>query len=60
MTEPLLRPDDVAWILNVSTRQVRRLAASGELPHVIVGTMYRFDRVDIERWLAEKGQAKTS
>ena len=60
MTEPLLRPDDVAEILNVSSRQVRRLAAKGEIPHVVVGTMYRFDRADIERWLAGKGHAKVS
>ena len=60
MTEPLLRPDDVAEILNISARQVRRLAAAGEIPHVVVGTMYRFDRADIERWLAGKAQAKAS
>ena len=60
MTEPLLRPDDVAELLNVSARQVRRLAAKGEIPHVVVGTMYRFDRAAIERWLAGKGQAKAS
>ena len=52
--EPLLRPDDVARMLNISDRQVRRLAAAGELPHVLVGTMYRFDRADIERWIADK------
>ena len=60
MTEPLLRPDDVAEILNISARQVRRLAAKGEIPHVVVGTMYRFARADIERWLVGKGQAKAS
>ena len=54
---PLLRPDDVAKMLNISDRQVRRLAAAGELPHVLVGIQYRFDRVAIERWLAEKAEA---
>ena len=54
MSTPLLRPDDVAEILNISARQVRRLAAAGEIPHVIVGTMYRFDRTDIELWLANQ------
>ena len=53
-TEPLLRPDDVAKILSISSRQVRRLAAAGEIPHVIVGTMYRFDRGAIERWLHQR------
>ena len=57
MTEPLLRPDDVAEILNISARQVRRLAASGALPHVIIGTMYRFDRVEIERWIEKRQNA---
>ena len=56
MTEPLLRPDDVAEILNISARQVRRLAAKGEIPHVVIGTMYRFERGAVERWL--EGQAK--
>ena len=56
MSDPLLRPDDVAKILNISDRQVRRLAAKGEIPHVIVGTMYRFDPGAIERWL--EGQSK--
>ena len=50
----LLRPDDVAEILNISARQVRRLAAAGEIPHVMVGTMYRFDRGAIERWLTRQ------
>ena len=54
MSTPLLRPDDVAEILNISARQVRRLAAAGEIPHVIVGTMYRFDRADIERWITDE------
>ena len=43
-------------MLNISDRQVRRLASSGEIPHVIVGTMYRFDRAAVERWL--EGQSK--
>ena len=54
MTEPLLRPDDVAEILNISARQVRRLAHKGKIPHVVIGFMYRFDRADIERWLSER------
>ena len=53
VTEPLLRPDDVAEILNISARQVRRLAHKGKIPHVVIGFMYRFDRADIERWITD-------
>lgn len=48
-TPPLLRQDEVAEILGVSTRTVRSLAAAGDLPRVVLGrraTRYRRDDVD--------------
>jgi excisionase family DNA binding protein len=48
LTEPLLRPRDVAEMANVSDRTVRRLSEQGRLPAVRVGGQLRFARADVE------------
>ena len=50
MTE-LLTVGEVAEILAVSDRTVRRLCASGELPHIYIGSQLRFEKTDLQNYL---------
>ena len=45
---------EVAEILHVSERQVRRQIKSGELPHYKIGTAIRVSRADLEAFLAQR------
>lgn len=50
----LLSVDDVAAYLTCSTRHVRRLVDAGAMPlPVKLGTLVRWRRVDIERWVTD-------
>ena len=56
-TEPttplLLAVPDVAGLLNCSKQHVRRLADSGRMPRPVkLGALVRWNRVEIEQWLA--------
>lgn len=47
---------EVATILNVSTRTVRRLASNGTLPQPIrFGRNVRWRLADIDMWIANRG-----
>jgi excisionase family DNA binding protein len=47
----LLTAPQVAEILNISERGVRRLASTGELPSVQIGGSRRFDPADVEAFI---------
>ena len=50
---------DVAEYLNVNEKTVYRLAQSGELPGFKVAGAWRFQRADLDHWIAEqKSEAK--
>jgi excisionase family DNA binding protein len=50
----LLSVDEVSTYLTCSTRHVRRLADSGAMPRPLrLGSLIRWRRVDIERWVAD-------
>lgn len=49
----LLTVDDVAVILNVSDRTVRRLCYAGDIPHIYIGSQLRIDKKDLENYLNE-------
>jgi excisionase family DNA binding protein len=53
--EPLLTVGETAAILNLSTRTVRRLIASGTIPVVSIGRSVRIRPRDVERLIAEGG-----
>jgi excisionase family DNA binding protein len=53
----LVRAREVAKALDVSERQVLRLAAQGELSAVRVGRSVRFDPAAVEVWLREHATA---
>ncbi len=48
--ERLLTTDDVAMILGVSVRTIRRLVASGQLRPVYVGRLPRFTEAEIRAY----------
>lgn len=51
---PLLTPQEVAALLAVSRRTVQRLAESGELPHIRVGSQLRFSAASLADWQARR------
>ena len=52
---PLYSPDDVALLLNCSTRHVRRLVYEGNFPKPIkVGRLSRWTQPTIKQWFAQK------
>ena len=54
MSEPFLTVRDVADLLKVSEKTVRRLQSRGDLPSFRVGTQVRFRRTDIEDWVDQQ------
>ena len=52
--ERLLLPQEVAERLQVGVKWVYAAAQRGDLPHVKVGRYVRFDRTEIEDWIAEQ------
>jgi PTS system nitrogen regulatory IIA component len=53
--ENLMKIDEVAELLRVSDKTIRRLAIRGELPTTRIGKSYRFIRSDIVRWAKSGG-----
>jgi excisionase family DNA binding protein len=57
ITDPLLRPAEVARMLGVSRTWLYSAAKAGRIPSVRIGGAsgpLRFIREDLERWLANK------
>ena len=50
---PLLGIEDVAELLGVGVRHVRRLVADRRIPYLKWGHLLRFDPIEIEAWLDE-------
>lgn len=51
MPDDFLTVNEVAELLKVSDKTVRRLATRGELPSFRVGAQLRFRRADIDAWV---------
>ena len=50
---PLLTIEQVAGVLSVSPKTVRRLVRRG-FPHVRFGRVLRFDPADVQRWIVAR------
>lgn len=50
--EEVLTADDVACLLRVSSKTVKRMAADGRMPAKRVGRAWRFSRAAVLDWLA--------
>jgi excisionase family DNA binding protein len=46
-----LRVEDVAHILDISTKQIYKMAAKGQIPSMKIANCVRFDPHDIATWL---------
>jgi len=57
MPGDILTVREVAALLRVSDKTVRRLEARGELPSFRVGAQLRFRRVGIYAWVEAQGSA---
>lgn len=51
---PLLTLSELARLLRLSERTIRRLTATGRLPCVRIGTRLRFDPADVFRFVAAR------
>ena len=51
MEEDILTIEEVAKYLRVSERTVYDWAQKGEIPSGKIGTVWRFRKADIERWI---------
>lgn len=51
---PLLTLQDVAGLLRIHERTIRRLVAARRMPCVRLGRTLRFDPSDIERWVSAR------
>jgi excisionase family DNA binding protein len=49
--QQLMTIGEVAELLNVGVRHIRRLVAERRIPFIKWGGLLRFDRDDIDRWL---------
>jgi excisionase family DNA binding protein len=56
MSEQLLKPAEVAAILQVSMAKAYTLLKRGEIPTVRIGTNVRVRREDLEKYINEKAK----
>ncbi len=56
MADEYLTIDQVAELLQVSTKTIRRLVSRDEIPGFKVGGQWRFRRQDIDAWAREQSQ----
>jgi excisionase family DNA binding protein len=55
----MLKPSEVATLLNVSERSLARFVAAGSFPRpIVVGKHRRFSLATIQAWIAKNGGAK--
>ena len=60
MEERLLKPAEVADILQVSRAMAYKLLNQGEIPSVRIGKSVRVKRAYLERYINERGEHTTS
>ena len=54
IVEPAMTVQEVAAFLNVDEKTIYRLAQKGDLPGFKVLGSWRFQRPDLEAWIAER------
>ncbi|HLH36279.1 MAG TPA: helix-turn-helix domain-containing protein [Alloacidobacterium sp.] len=52
-----LRANDIAQILDLSEKQIYKLAATGEIPSLRIANSVRFDPHDFAAWLKARSSA---
>lgn len=56
-SDEVLTADDVASLLRVSSKTVKRMAGDGRIPAQRVGRAWRFSRAAVLDWLSRAEQA---
>jgi excisionase family DNA binding protein len=52
-----LRANDIARVLDLSEKQIYKMAASGEIPSLRIASSVRFDPHDFAKWLRTRSSA---
>jgi excisionase family DNA binding protein len=60
METKLLKPAEVADILNISRAQTYAMLKRGEIPSVRIGNVVRVRKQDLEQFIHEKGEANSA
>jgi excisionase family DNA binding protein len=60
MEDPLLKPAEVAQILQVSRAKAYELLKRGEMPVIRIGTLVRVRRSDLESYILERRNGNQS
>jgi excisionase family DNA binding protein len=50
----LLKPDEAAEVLSVSSRTLWSLTKTGDVPAVRIGTQWRYDLFDLQEWIRSR------
>ena len=58
MEERLLKPAEIAEILQVSRALAYSLLQRGEIPAIRIGSVVRVRRIDLEKYINEKAHQK--
>ncbi len=59
LNDRMLRPSEVATLLNVSERSLARFVAAGGFPNPIrVGKQRRYSLAAVKTWISKKGGAR--
>jgi PTS system nitrogen regulatory IIA component len=59
LSDDILTIEEIAQYLRVSERTVYEWAQKGEIPAGKIGTVWRFKKTEIERWVNERLSSKT-
>ena len=60
MGDQILTVKEVAEYLKINERTVYRMATANKLPAFKVGGSWRFKQAEIERWIKEQSNSKSS
>ena len=52
--EPLMSVREIAEYLNVNISSIYMWSQKGQIPAIKMGTMWRYRRSEIDRWLSER------
>ncbi|MEZ5919419.1 MAG: helix-turn-helix domain-containing protein [Alphaproteobacteria bacterium] len=56
MTDEILTIKELSSYLKTSEKTIYRLLSKSEIPAFMVGTVWRFKKEDIDKWIKENSQ----
>jgi excisionase family DNA binding protein len=58
VTEPLMKPPEVARWLRLSAQVINRMACAGAIPAIRIGKSWRFNRDELVAWVESQKEVK--